>query len=372
MIREILSVLFPYIVTLYLIDSIQFINKTHILFVNYFGKKYYLKKSGFHISKLSPIGITILSHNMPVYFTTNGLYKLNGQRSDEEIICEVDDYNFISYQNIDKVEVDGKEIRLNGKKYIKAPSSITANIIKDRIIDLKAIKPAKRIKKVQELFEETFDIDKIEALNHSYSYYLKYIQIFSLFFFLNTFFILPLILYSNIYLYINIYIIVTYIILTYIIILIVTFIGNRKIYKTDKKQRIYALLSMIFYPVSAMHAINYITTDLYANFDYLAIAELLLPSDTFISIVRKEMLQIQHIKSMDDNSDLIDYLSLREKSITNLIEKSGLTTDSVLAIPRKQDDNATCYCPICLAEYIINNGKCNDCRVELEKYLRSY
>jgi hypothetical protein len=181
MIREVLSVLFPYIVILYLTDCIHLINKTHILFVNYIGKKYYLKKSGLYFSKFSPIGITILSHNIPIYFTANGLYKINDQRSYDETVYEADDYHFISYKDINTIGVDGKEVTLNGEKYIKAPSSIIANIIKDRIKGFKTIKPSKRIKKVRKIFEETFNIDKINSLNRSYSYYIKFIQILSLF-----------------------------------------------------------------------------------------------------------------------------------------------------------------------------------------------
>lgn len=368
MIREILSVLFPYIVILYLTDSIQFIHKAHILFVKYIGKKYYLKKSGLYFSKLSPVGITILSHHIPVYFTTNGLYKINDQKSYDEIICEADDYHFISYENINTVEVDGKEIKLNGEKYIKAPSSMIASIIKDRINGLKIIKPAKRLKRIKKLCKETFDIDQIKSLNRSCSHYIKYIQIFSSFLFFNTFILLPLAIYSNLCLFIHIYLIVIYIIFTYLIILFLTFYAHTKIFKTKIKSRIYALLSMIFLPVSAIHAAHYITADLYADFNYLAVAKLLLPSDIFISIVRKELLLTEQRKGMVDNPDLLDYWGLEEKFITRLIEKSGLTMDSVLAVPRKQDENALCYCPICLAEYITNTGKCSDCRVELKTY----
>lgn len=368
MIREILAVLFPCIVILYFIDSIQYINKTHMLFVNHVGKKYYLKKSGIHISKLSPFGTTILSHNMPVCFTISGLYKINHKESYEKAIYEADDFYFISYQNIDKVEVEGKEVRINGKNCIKAPSSISANIIKDIIYEIKTIKPTKRIKKIQKFFEETLDIERIAALNHSYSNYLINLKIFSAFFFLNTFIILPSILYSNVYLYINIYLVVAYIFLTYITILIMTFFVHRKIYKAEKKQRIYSILSLIFSPVSAMHATNYITTDLYAHFNYLAIAKLLLPLDIFISLVRKELHLIEHRKHMIDNSDWCEYWELRKQSLTNLIKKADYTIKRILEAPSKQDENAICYCPICLTEYISDVGKCRDCGKELEKY----
>ena len=106
MIREILAILFPYIVILYFIDSIQYISKANLLFVNHFGKNYRLKKSGFHISKLSPVGTTIVSQNLPVYFTTKGLYKIKDARSFGKILCDVSDFQFISYDYIESIEVD--------------------------------------------------------------------------------------------------------------------------------------------------------------------------------------------------------------------------------------------------------------------------
>jgi len=205
-------------------------------------------------------------------------------------------------------------------------------------------------------------------LNQSCSNDLANLKILSSFLFLNSLIVLPIILYSNVYLYINIYLIVTYIILAYIITLVMTFFLHMKMYKAEKKQRIYVVLSMIFSPVSVMRAANCITPDLYARFHYLAIAKLFLLPDTFIGLVRKELLLIKHRKRIIDDSDWLKYLELEEKSITNLIEKAGYTKKRVLAAPGKQDENATCYCSICLAEYINDIGKCSDCGIELDKF----
>lgn len=368
MIREILTVLFPCVVILYCLDSIQLINRKHILFVCHFGKRYYLKKSGIHISKLSPIGTTILSHDIPVCFTSRGLYTIINEQSFDKNVFASEDFHFIFYQDIDTVELDGKEIQINGKKFLKAPSSMHARIIQEKIKEIRIIKPSLRIKKIKDLFEESLSIEQAESLNESCSNYLLNLKIVSLFLFLNTMIILPSILYSKAYLFINLQFIGTYIILTYFIVLVLTSFIHMKVYKTEKKQRIYSVLSMIFSPVSVMHASNYITSDLYACFHYLAIAKLLLPSDIFVGLVRKELILIEHYKRIIDDSDWLEYWELREMSITNLIEKAGYTRNEVLTVPDKQDENSICYCPICLSEYISDIKKCSDCNVELKKY----
>ena len=125
---------------------------------------------------------------------------------------------------------------------------------------------------------------------------------------------------------------------------------------------------MIFSPVSAMHATYYISRDFFTYFDYLAIAELLLPGDIFQSLARKELCLIHQRKQLFDKFDWHEYWGLKEKSITNLIEKAGYTSQTILAAPGKQDENATSYCPVCLAEYIESYEECSDCQVGLKKY----
>ncbi len=368
MIREILAILFPYIVILYFIDSIQYISRVNLLFVNHFGKNYRLKKSGFHISKLSPVGTTIVSQNLPVYFTTKGLYKIKDARSFENNLYDVSDFQFISYDDIDSIEVDGKDIKINETSYLKAPSSISAKFIRDIIKKIKVIEPAKRIQKIQKIFYEILNVKKAAGLNNAYSGYLKKLKIFCAFFFVNTFIILPLILYSNLYVYLNIYLIVAFIILAYLTILILTYYTHLKVYKNEKRQRIYVLLSMIFSPVSAMHATYYISRDFFSHFNYLAVAELLLPAGIFQSLARKELSLIHQRKQLFNKFDWHEYWDLKEKSITDLIEKAGYTSQTILAAPGKQDENATSYCPVCLAEYIESYEECSDCQVGLKNY----
>lgn len=368
MIREILSVLFPYIVILYFIDSIQYIKKSNLLFVSHFGKNFHLKTNGLHVTKLSPASTTVLSHNIPTCFASKGLYKINEEGLHETIILNGENIHFISYQDINRIDVDGKDVNINGNKFIKAPSPITANIIKDKIKEIKTIKPAKRTQKIKKNTEKALGVEKIGERNQLYSSDLFNLKLLCAFFFINTFIILPLILYTYLYLFVNIYLIVAYIVLSHIIIVLLTLFIHKKIYKREKRQRLYVILSMIFSPFSVAHATSYITNDLYAHFHYLAVAWLLLPSEIFVNMARKELTLIELRKSLIKEADWFEYWEINETSIKNFLKKAGYSVQKVLSSPIKKDDSATCYCPICQAEYVGEIEHCSDCGIKLKMF----
>lgn len=363
-----MSVLFPYIVILYFIDSIQHIKKPNFLFVSYLRKNYHLKTNGLYIAKLLPTSTTILSHNPTTCFTTNGLYKINEEKLHETIILNGEDIHFISYQDIHRIDVDGKDININGNKFIRAPSPITANIIKDKIKEITTIKPAQRIQKIKQNMEEALDVEKIEEQNQLYASDLFNLKLLCTFFFINTFIILPSILYTDFYLFINIYLIVAYVVLSYIIIALLTLFIHKKIYKREKRQRLHVVLSIIFSPFSVAHATNYITNDLYAHFHHLSVAWLLLPSKIFANMTRKELALIEHRKRLIKDVDWFEYWEMMEISIKNFLKKSGCSVQEVLSPPIKNDDSATGYCPICQSEYVDKTEYCSDCGIKLKMF----
>ena len=125
---------------------------------------------------------------------------------------------------------------------------------------------------------------------------------------------------------------------------------------------------MIFSPLSVAHATNYITTDLFAHFNFLAVAALLLPSELFIGLARKELFLIDNRKNLVEAPDWSEYWEIKEKSIKNFLKKAGYTTQKVLSPPLRKDDNAIYYCPVCQTEYIGEVEYCSDCGIKLNRF----
>lgn len=366
--REILTTLFPCIVILYLIESIDYIHHYQVLISSLFGSRFRIRKSGFHIVKLSPMSCTVFSHNLPISFTRKGLFFLKHNDSAANLLYKRDDFNFISYSDMNNIETDGKVVKVNGKNVAKTPSLITAQQIFNLLKKLRNIEPSNRFTTIQAFFRQTSDLSQISRLKVTTANYFFYMRVLCSFLFINVFFLLPVALYTPLYAYIKIHFIFVYMLVSYVAILFLTYRTHKRIFEKRKKERAYALLSLFFLPVGAMHVMNYLTRDMFSRFDYVAIAYTFLPSEVFKTFIRKELHIIEYTRNQINRADWSEFWDLRKTFLHLLIEKKGFLLEDIFSSPTKRDELATSYCPICLAEYISDFGICSDCGIELEKF----
>jgi len=366
--KYILEVLFPYIVILYLIDCITYVKSHHLLFVSDLGKGFRLKEAGLHLVGLLPVSQTIASHNLPLCFTSNGVHTVADGHQYKSGLYEAKDFHFIPYHDLITIETDGKAVKINGKVSIKTPSGVIARHIMGLIQDLKGLRPSKRRKKIQSFLTKATDLQEIETLRTAYSNPILYLKILSSVLFTYTFIVLPLALYSELYLHINFFGLLVSMALNYLLIIILAYFAHQKIYRAKFRHRVYSLISIILSPFTAVHVLNNLTRDIYARFDHLAVAAELLPSSAFQDLMRKELYRITYTKARNENSPLVEFWNLRENSLHALLAKVGISTQKLLVAPKKQDESATSYCPLCGAEYMTEFDRCSDCGVELKEF----
>ena len=84
--------------------------------------------------------------------------------------------------------------------------------------------------------------------------------------------------------------------------------------------------------------------------------------------MRKELYRITYTKAENENSPLVEFWNLRENSLHALLAKVGISTQQLLVAPKKQDESATSYCPLCGAEYMTELDRCSECGVKLEAF----
>ena len=366
--REVFSVLFPVLVALYLLDCVKYIPQYHLLFVSNFGVKFNLKRAGFHFVGLSPLSSLVNAHNYPTFFTASGLYFLETEDRYEIELYNAEEFSFLSYKDIAKIEADGETVKVNGKAIMKTPAHKIARNFVSLVNELKSLDPSKRFIKIKSYLSESFDLQGAARLKLSHAKLFFYLKILCGFLFLNIFVMAPLVLYSNLNAYVNIHVVALYIGSSYLIIVVLTHLGHKRIYREEKLQRLYSLLSLICLPVSAMHVISYLTRDMYSRFHYLTTACALMPPVTFGELARKELFRIEYLASQIKNSDWIESLNLERTNISILVKKAGLAIEALLSVPQKQDELATSYCPYCLCEYTKDFSECYDCGVNLKKF----
>ncbi|MBC8463449.1 MAG: hypothetical protein H8D61_00560 [Deltaproteobacteria bacterium] len=128
------------------------------------------------------------------------------------------------------------------------------------------------------------------------------------------------------------------------------------------------MLSITLSPVAAIHALGYLTKDLFSLFDPAALAAYLLPIEKFKDYMRKEIYRIHRACGENDDFGWAEFWQIRLASMRGLLDRLGLKEEDLTAQPEKTEDSADSYCPVCRTEYRPGFSFCSDCRVLLTAY----
>jgi len=364
--KYVLEVLFPYLALLYVFDCITYIKAHHLLLTAFFGNKFGLKRSGLHFAGLLPTSQTIVSHDLPIFYTPDGIYIVFDKSYSESGIYKAEDFNLLTFQDIEVIEAEGKNIKINNKHTIKTPSSLSARLTAKFVNEIKILKPQDRIEKIKAYLSDSFDLEEIKKIKTSNSKSFSVLNILSSYLSVLVFLILPMVLYLNLSKYINLHALISCILLFYFLLLIVAFLTHKKLHPSDKELRAYTLVSIIFSPVNAIHALSYLTKDLYFRFNYLAIAAYFMPRDSFKELVRREIFLIDYYENEINRPDWQIFWELKKTYVQGLLDKCEIPLTEILSTPEKQDQTAILYCPFCMTEYRQKRDYCIDCEVALK------
>ena len=366
--HHVLEVLFPYIILLYICDCITYVKTNQVLLTSWFGKKFDIKNPGFRLTGLLPTGQTILSHTPAYYCTPDGIYAVSDKAGFNRGLVQTEDLNFIKFDDLTLIEIEGKNIRLNRRLTINTPSSASARFHVETINKIKKSNHSKRKENIKVSLRDAFDLAAVKKIETSHLKSFSRLKFLSSHLFVMVFLVLPTVLYSNLYKYVNITALVMCIFIIYLLLLVITFVTVRKRYNFDKDHKIYTLLSIILSPVNAMHILGYLTKNLYFRFDFLALAAYFLPPNAFKELVRKEILLIDRLEHKMDRQDWLVVGQLKKELIHGLLDTCDLSMAEIFFPPEKKDQTAISYCPYCLTEYQDGRHNCIDCEMELKQF----
>ena len=366
--KYVLEVIFPYIFLLYVFDCITYVKARHVLLTALIGKRFKLKRSGVHLAGLLPISQTVISHNLPIVYTPDGIYAVFDESHTTGRIDKAEDFKFIKFKDLASVEVQGKNIKFNNTHTIKTPSLPGARFHAEFINKLILLSPADRKEKIQAHLSDSYDLKAIRKIDTANSKLLAVIKILSSYLFGLVFLVLPAALFSNLSGYINLNALVICILLIYFPLLLVSFVSFKKLYPSEKEIRSNALLSIIFAPVNAIHVLGYLTRDLYFRFNYMAIAAYFMPQDSLKELARKESILIDYFEKENDRQDWPEFWRLKKELLQGLLVKCEISPGEISIPPEKQDQTAVYYCPFCMTEYSEKRHHCLDCEIALKEF----
>jgi hypothetical protein len=368
--KNVLEILFPYILLLYAFDCITHVNARHVLLSSFWGKKFALKRSGVRLAGLLPVSQTIVAHNLPLYYSQDGVYAVFDGPCANNRIDQAEDLNFIAFDDLQRIEVVGKNLKLNGTGTLKTPSPASARFLAKFLNQLKLAAPAVRKKIIRTHLADAYDLEAVRKTAASGAKSLTVIKVLSCGLFGLAFLELPLLLFSDLFGPIHLYGALICIGLVYLLLLRVVLPTLKKLYWLENDLRSSVILSLVFSPVTAAHVLSYLTKDLYCRFNYLAVAAHFLPRTSFQEIARKELLLVGHYENAVRRPDWRQFWIMKKEMLLGLLTECEISLPEILAAPEKQDQTAAFYCPFCRTEYREKRPVCLDCEMALQEFGR--
>lgn len=267
--HDVFDVLFPYLVALYVLDCIQFVSRHHLLLSSVAGRRFRLRRAGVYLAGILPFGSTFLSHDLPLWVTTEGIYYMPESSPAPQTASQPSDCQFISFQELSSLQADGKSVALNGNEKIKFPSAASARRWVSLTEKLQHRKPTDRTNRIDALLGQTQRIARLLRLRKLHAKVLSCLDVTGSLLFFGTFILLPLALYSPLKYRVQFNLLIVLIAAIYLATLILAFRSHRILYTGDRNGRAQFLLSLVFSPVNAIHAGCCLTKDVYSRFDYL-------------------------------------------------------------------------------------------------------
>ncbi len=365
--RQVLTFLFPYLVLLYLFDCVVRVRSGHLIFVSLLGRRFRFGEEGPHAAGLLPTGWAVLSHDLPLFLSGEGVHvPVADSRRDPTVSAR--DVRFVPWDEVASVASTGADVLINGTISVALPSEAAAAQAASAIRALAEAAPATRSEIAEALLAESYDLRALEGLRERVRAPLLGVAILSSLLFLCVYAVLPLGLYATSFRGRSIAPLLVGTAIAYVLAVAAAFAARKAIDPADSSGRARLLVLLVLLPPGAAHVLGTVTRDLFARFDHLTVAAALLDPDAFRRLARREIARFAFAEIPPGDRALADALRMRERGVRHLLAQAGLDAERILAPPCKDTPAAVRYCPACEAEYLGGARRCADCGIPLADF----
>lgn len=362
--KEVLAILFPYLVLLYLFDCVARVPYGHMIFVSHFGPRFRLKRDGIQAVGLLPTGLAVHSHDLPLFLSGAGIH-LPAVETRRDRPPRARDLRFVPWGEIVSAASEGPYLVINGDVAATLPSAAAAAETAAAVREISESPPASRRTKAEAIVAASFDLRGVEGVRERLGKPLIGVTIVSTLLFLCVYAVLPLALFARPFQGRSIVPLVLAMALAYVLTVAAAFAARKAVAPEDAPGRTHLLLLLVLLPPGAAHVLAPLTRDLFARYDHLAVAAALLHRDDFRRLARTELARLAFAEIPPGDGDLSDSLRMRERAVRGLLAQAGLDADRILAPPPKEIPEAERYCPACEVEYLGGADRCADCGIPL-------
>ena len=364
----ILATLYPYLVLLYLIDCLIYVGRQQVYFISHSGKRFRMVKSGIHLSGLFPFSQSFAAGKPDLYPSENGIYIRSDDTENRGFINDLEAFRFVPYGAFDIPSSQDKNVVLNKTTVVKTPSPLFAKRLAERLAGIAKTEHNKRCELIGQFMEEDTDIERIKEIHGSFNRQFGALKILCTALFTAFFILLPIALYWLPSPKLILTALLVHMGILYVCTVSYAYYLLGKVYGKNSGLKTKVMLSLTLSPVAAVHALGYLTKDLFTLFDPAALAAFLLPIEQFKDHMRREIYRIHSACSENDDFGWAEFWQMRLASMRGVLNRLDLKEADLTAQPEKTEDSADRYCPVCRTEYRSGFRFCSDCRVLLTAY----
>ncbi len=366
--RDVLAILFPYLVLLYLLDCVLRVRTGHLVFVSHLGRRARPAGDGAHLVGLLPTSQAILSHNVPLLLSAGGLH-LPAAESRWDRPFRRGDLRFLPWDDIVSAAADGPDLVVNGTFPVALPGIAAAAAAAAAIRELAASPPARRRERAEALVSGSYDLEALAGVREAIRTPLLAVSIMSSLLFVCLYVLLPLALFARPFQGRSLAPLLLATAIAYVLAVAAACAARRAIGPDASPGRAQMVLLLLMVPPGAAHVLGQLARELFARYDHLAIAAALAPPGDLRRMARTELARFALSEVPPGDGALAEALRLRERAVRRMLAQAGLDAERLLAPPPQRCPESERYCPACEVEYLPGAERCADCGIPLADFV---
>jgi hypothetical protein len=274
---------------------------------------------------------------------------------------------FTRWEDIRKIEVLGKKVKVNGRPFLSAASPPGAFEVAGQLQVLQKLPPEKRRDAIDDLLRASLDSKFIQDRWDDFSRRSAPLKLLTNAVFVHLFIFAPLLIWRAGFQRCWLGLLVGLLALT-----ASTAISFRRLHKTfypeAEDDRFTHFLLILLSPATTSRARDTLTRPLFEKFHPLAIAKVFCAENSFRGFARRALLDLRHpgraTAAVNDPTAQSAEQEARDawlRSLEKFLRKSGLDEKDLTRPPAPNDESCRSYCPRCETQFTTLEGVCADC-----------
>lgn len=358
----ILSVIWPYLAALYLLDCVLVVRGGRLLFTGTTSAGFAIRKPGLRLAGLLPWSWSILTSTDPVILSKSGIYARIHPDAPLTRPCRREDYEFIPWDAAREIRTDGKRVLIGRGERITLSTEIEAEEYRDRILALRDLPAERRAETLADVLDAASNTDNVRAAMERAWDITSSLNVVNTGLFLWFLVAVPFSLLMRLP-SAALWTVFAVFVFGWLVVMVLWWQAHCALFPRARMDRLVETLVFVLFPASALHALGKLTRRLLAPFDSTAITTALVPNMAGETL-RKEWIRSTSSASSGGPDDFTWAWEMRGRALERLAGKAG----SVLSVEGKRPESAgegEAACPLCGASYRGGITMCADCGVAL-------